>query len=160
MACQQGFLTDKTLAGEMNPDGQPMTNAIDVRPDGCGRMSIGGMAVRCEGVWPYGHSALPVRLKNSWPFPRPETALFRPFSASSERQRRFFSSLRGANRRVYFGKISEHAMSPPLFWGNKDPPQSPCLGGKRQRRAGDSINLLLVVWLLASPSSLDSPFLV
>ena len=144
----------------MNPDGQPMTNAIDVRPDGCGRMSIGGMAVRCEGVWPYGHSALPVRLKNSWPFPRPQTALFRPFSASSERQRRFFSSLRGANRRVYFGKISEHAMSPPLFWGNKDPPQSPCLGGKRQRRAGDSINLLLVVWLLASPSSLDSPFLV
>ena len=131
----------------MNPDGQPMTTAIDVRPDGCGRMSIGGMAVRCEGVWPYGHSALPVRLKNSWPFPRPETALFRPFSASSERQRRFFSSLRGANKRAYFGKISGHAMSP-LFFGGTKTPTIPLFRGKRRRCAGDSINLLLVVWLL------------
>ena len=38
-------------------------------------------------------------------------------------------------------------MSPSFFGGTKTP-TIPLFRGKRQRRAGDSINLLLVVWLL------------
>ena len=76
-----------------------------------------------------------------------KTALFYPVSYSSERQEEKSSSLRGANKRAYFGKISGHAMSP-LFFGGTKTPTIPLFRGKRRRCAGDSINLLLVVWLL------------
>ena len=76
-----------------------------------------------------------------------KTALFYPVSYSSERQEEKSSSLRGANKRAYFGKISGHAMSP-LFFGGTKTPTILLFRGKRRRCAGDSINLLLVVWLL------------